>query len=282
MKRFIAASIILHVLLICIALFLIPIKKEKEQKPFVARIITPEEIVREEEKKESKPVLKQEDRRSKNIPNERIHTNEHAAPKVWSAVPSSPSAKKVPVSPRALTRELPSKGGQGGSVPDIGGTKGYAEGKGETNSGKSAVAGRRQPSLREKLFDRDIIGKLSRTKQEGTKEGSAVTFDTSEFKYYGYMQRLREKLEGVWQYPREAASKGIYGDLYVEFTIKKNGKLGAIQLIRTSGYKSLDDAAIKALKDAEPYWPLPEDIKEESLTIKGHFIYTLYGTYYIR
>jgi len=73
--------------------------------------------------------------------------------------------------------------------------------------------------------------------------------------------------------------KGIYGDLDIEFTIKKNGKLGAIQLVRTSGYKDLDDAAIKALRDAEPYWPLPDDIREQSLTITGHFIYSLYGQY---
>jgi protein TonB len=50
-------------------------------------------------------------------------------------------------------------------------------------------------------------------------------------------------------------------------------------LVRTSGYKDLDDAAIKALRDAEPYWPLPDDIREQSLTITGHFIYSLYGQY---
>ena len=52
-----------------------------------------------------------------------------------------------------------------------------------------------------------------------------------------------------------------------------------MDLVRTSGYRSLDEAAIKALKEAAPYWPLPEEWKEEALTIKGHFIYSLQGTY---
>ena len=52
-----------------------------------------------------------------------------------------------------------------------------------------------------------------------------------------------------------------------------------MELVRTSGYRSLDEAAMKALKDVAPYWPLPEDWKEEELTVKGHFIYSIYGVY---
>lgn len=73
--------------------------------------------------------------------------------------------------------------------------------------------------------------------------------------------------------------RGIYGDLYIKFTIDKKGKLISLELLRTSGYKMLDDAAIKALKDAEPFWPLPDDWQKDSLTITGHFIYTLHGFY---
>jgi protein TonB len=51
------------------------------------------------------------------------------------------------------------------------------------------------------------------------------------------MQRLKEKIESSWRYPLEAARQGIYGDLFVQFTIKKNGELGAVTLTRTSGHK---------------------------------------------
>jgi protein TonB len=80
-------------------------------------------------------------------------------------------------------------------------------------------------------------------------------------------------------YPPDAAAMGIYGDLKITFTIKKDGRLGDIQLVRTSGYKMLDDAAIRALKDGEPYWPLPDEWGMDTYTIQGHFGYSLYGAY---
>jgi protein TonB len=95
------------------------------------------------------------------------------------------------------------------------------------------------------------------------------------------MQRLKEKIESAWKYPLDAAARREYGDLYIQFTIKKKGKIGAVELIETSGHPSLDTAAIKALRDADPYWPLPNAMGKESLTITGHFVY-LNGAYYIR
>lgn len=131
------------------------------------------------------------------------------------------------------------------------------------------------------IFDRDVIAKLSRNKEVSRERESSqgLSFSAREFNDWGYLQRLKEKIERVWQYPPQAAERGIYGDLYIKFSIDKKGKLISIELIRTSGYRMLDDAAIKALKDAQPFWPLPEDWQKESLTITGHFIYTLRGFY---
>ena len=267
-------------MILLLALFLIPDKREQAPKPFVARLVTPEEFAGKEMPDARPPRMEKQDRNSRETRDNRIRTLEKEAPRVLSSVPKSPTAKKTPLGPKALTKELPSKGGDTKPLPDIGGERGYREGKENSHVGKSAVPGRPQAPMRERLFDRDIIAKLSRKEQEGTKEGSSVTFDTTEFKYYGYMQRLREKIEGVWVYPPEAAARGIYGDLYIKFTIKKNGELGAVELMRTSGYKMLDDAALKALRDAAPYWSL-DNVGEDSLTIPAHFIY-VNGNYYLR
>jgi protein TonB len=96
-----------------------------------------------------------------------------------------------------------------------------------------------------------------------------------------YNQRLKQRIESIWVYPRDAAAQGIYGDLVIKFTIMQNGNLGSVELVRTSGHKSLDDAAIKALRDGAPYWPIPKEWGMESYTIEGLFIYTLYGYYVI-
>lgn len=141
----------------------------------------------------------------------------------------------------------------------------------------SAALKRQNPDI----FDRDVIAKLSQNSKKNeqleTKQG--LSFSAKEFSDWGYLERLKEKIERIWQYPPQAAERGIYGDLYIRFTIDKKGNLVAAELLRTSGYRILDDAAMKALKDAQPFWPLPDDWGKDSLTITGHFIYTLRGFY---
>lgn len=127
------------------------------------------------------------------------------------------------------------------------------------------------------LFDREVIEKYASNVPRPEK---GLTFDTSEFKHRGYMRTLKEKIESIWGYPKDAVRKKMSGDLYIMFTIKKNGKLSDVEILRTSGHWSLDMAAIQALKDAEPFWPLPDDWLEDRLEIKGHFIY-LYGRTHI-
>lgn len=278
MRRYVVISIVFHTLIIVIALFLISNKRQEEQKPFIARIVTPEEL--SNEAKENNAVLK-EDRTIKRNHERQIHGIEREPPKALSAIPSSPSAKRTPLGPPALAKELPTRGAGIKSLPDIGGAKGYREESGDQPSEKSLPTGGQQAAIRDRLFDRDIIAKLSKQEQEGIKNSSSITFDTEEFKYYGYMQRLKEKIESAWKYPLDAAARREYGDLYIQFTIKKNGKIGAVELVKTSGHPSLDTAAIKALRDADPYWPLPDAMGKESLTITGHFVY-LNGAYYIR
>lgn len=126
------------------------------------------------------------------------------------------------------------------------------------------------------LFDRDIIEKYAKKETRGDKN---LTFDVPEFHHRGYMRMLREKIEGIWKYPGEAAMLGISGDLYIRFSIRRDGTLGNISLLRTSGYQELDEAAIRAIRDAEPYWPLPAEWEKDDLTITGHFIYVIGGSY---
>ncbi|UCH82487.1 MAG: energy transducer TonB [Nitrospiraceae bacterium] len=127
------------------------------------------------------------------------------------------------------------------------------------------------------LFDRNTINKYA---SKGPSQSKGLTFDAPEFKNRGYMRLLKDKIENIWKYPKGAARLGRSGDLYILFSIKRDGRLGKVELVRTSGYRELDEAAIKAVKDAQPYWPLPDDWEKDELDINGHFIY-VFGTTYL-
>ncbi len=177
--------------------------------------------------------------------------------------PDAMKPERSPLPDASAQKGTPGEGS--GPSPSI------SEGEGTAQSEKDPLA---PPSA---LFDRNTIEKFAKKDLHADK---GLTFDTSEFRNRGYMRMLKEKIESTWHYPKEAARLGLSGDLYIKFTIKKDGKLGDVELIRTSGYKDLDDAAIKALKDAQPYWPLPADWGKDDLEIKGYFIY-IYGSTYI-
>lgn len=132
------------------------------------------------------------------------------------------------------------------------------------------------------LFDKKTIEKYaSKGLQDGTGglDTSGVMFYAPEFKNRAYMRMLRDRIESIWKYPQEAARRGLAGDLYIKFSIKKNGRLDKVELVRTSGHRDLDEAAIEALKKADPYWPLPENYDKDVLEITGHFIYIVGSTY---
>jgi len=165
------------------------------------------------------------------------------------------------------------------------GGKGGLSGSGDTSSDKGEGLPEGEKGLSQKpksfLFDRETIEKYAQKGTEETRRNNkGLTFDAPELQHRGYMKKLKEKIESVWKYPEEAARRGMSGDLYVKFSIHKDGSLGEVELVRTSGYSDFDKAAIKALKEAAPYWPLPDDMKEGELSITGHFIY-VFGTPYI-
>lgn len=266
MKKSLIYSLILHITLLTLAFFAISEKGGRESAPFFAHIVTPEEIQKEKLLSMPKTLPKAQRELAK-------------MPKLPKDIPPPRELSSIP-----STKE--SKEDVQGLIPNIGSDSKSedraSEHSKDFSTKKEEAAGKGSPEKpmgKEKLFDKEIIGRLTQRQKEEKSQENNITFDTKEFKYYGYLQRLKEKIEGIWRYPPDAAEKGIYGDLYIRFTIKKDGRLGAIELVRTSGHKSLDDAAIKALKDAEPYWPLPEEWGRDGFTITGHFIYTLYGTY---
>ena len=182
----------------------------------------------------------------------------------------------LPVPPRPAPLPAPEV-----HVPESSPPPETMEGKGTPGrdmEGRKKLEKKQLRLAEKKAIEKILEGEGKKGKRE---EDSGITFSTTEYRYYGYKMRLKEKIESIWKYPPEAARKGIYADLYIRFTILKNGELGSVELLRTSGYKMLDDAAMQALRDAAPFWPLPEEWGEDSFTITGHFVYTLYG-YYLR
>ena len=78
-----------------------------------------------------------------------------------------------------------------------------------------------------------------------------------------YLLDWRRRLESVGNqyYPKASVRYGLFGDVRMLVVIRQDGSLEDIQVLSSSGYAVLDEAAIKIVRMAAPYSPFPQELK---------------------
>jgi protein TonB len=155
--------------------------------------------------------------------------------------------------------------------------KGAEQGK---ETGKTALTQKQAGPL--PFLSQNDIDELARKGMPEKKPGDdSVTLDTDEFKFISYNRWLKIKVESVLKYPELAAISGYQGTLFIKFDIMKDGSLGGLEILKPSGYKILDDEALRAIRASAPFQPLPDDWNMERYSIRAAVIFYL-GEGYIR
>ena len=80
------------------------------------------------------------------------------------------------------------------------------------------------------------------------------------------MAAWQAKIEmiGNLNYPEEARRRNISGNLLLDVAIDHAGNVDSISVRRSSGHKLLDDAAIRIVRLAAPFGPLPPEMRKET------------------
>jgi len=90
-----------------------------------------------------------------------------------------------------------------------------------------------------------------------------------------YLAIVRIKIEQHKKYPPLARIKQNEGRVVVRFVITLEGRAKKIQVIKSSGYKSLDEAALKAIKTAAPFPKPPSHLFKRTIPIELPIIFKL-------
>jgi periplasmic protein TonB len=87
-----------------------------------------------------------------------------------------------------------------------------------------------------------------------------------EFRFARYAEDWRAKIErvGNLNYPDEARRQKLYGTLLLSVSIRRDGSIDAITINRSSGFKLLDQAAIRIVELAAPFAAFPPDIAKDT------------------
>ncbi|HUW00256.1 MAG TPA: TonB family protein [Gallionella sp.] len=89
---------------------------------------------------------------------------------------------------------------------------------------------------------------------------------TREYRFAQYIEDWRIKVEriGNLNYPEQARRQHIYGKLVLTVSINKDGSVENIEVSKSSGQPILDAAAMRIVRLAAPYSPLPPSITKDT------------------
>jgi protein TonB len=86
-----------------------------------------------------------------------------------------------------------------------------------------------------------------------------VSASTSEYEFASYMRAWVARVEriGNLNYPDDARRRNLQGQLVLTVAVRRDGSVESIDVVQPSGYPVLDEAAIRTVRLAEPFGPLP-------------------------
>jgi protein TonB len=113
-----------------------------------------------------------------------------------------------------------------------------------------------------------LQAKLDRQKQKFAKRPRVRTLTSVSTKSAidaAYLYRWQEKVEmvGNINYPDEARRKKLYGNLRLLVTLVPNGAVLKVEVLKSSGHRTLDQAAIRIVRMSAPFPPFPKELKNE-------------------
>lgn len=81
-----------------------------------------------------------------------------------------------------------------------------------------------------------------------------------------YIENFRRRIEhiGNLYYPERARQEKIYGSIRLMVALNAGGNIHELKVLKSSGHRILDDAAIRSVKNAAPFDPFPAEIRKDT------------------
>ena len=107
--------------------------------------------------------------------------------------------------------------------------------------------------------------------------GSSVGTSTSgriDRRYDRYIEEIRQRVRRIREFPRSLAVRLLEGETIVVFVVDVNGRLGdGPRVIKSSGFEEFDAAAVRAVRRAAPFPPMPDAATARPLSVSLRVIF---------
>jgi TonB family protein len=99
----------------------------------------------------------------------------------------------------------------------------------------------------------------------------ALFFDPQGADFTPWVNQFKGEVYRNWIMPQPALM-GQRGHVSFEFVVERDGSLGAVRMLQSSGVPSFDRAALNALQNSR-WLPLPADYAPPRITMQVMFLY---------
>lgn len=168
-------------------------------------------------------------------------------------VPSLPEprgSRQPPALPRPGEKELPPLAASSESRPSATPSSPRTESPGPATEARAAVA------------------PVPLGRPSGSPAGVAsLSLDVSDFPFTYYLRQIQQKVSEKWVHPARTAERGLR--VVVVFEISRDGQIAPPEVEKNSGNVWYDQSALRAVMDAAPFPPLPQEFQAQSLRV--HF-----------
>jgi len=100
---------------------------------------------------------------------------------------------------------------------------------------------------------------------------SAYDYTTTD----SYLEMVRLRIERHKKYPDSARIRQIEGSVTVRFIIRPEGDIRSAEVVKTSGNRALDGAALMAVKDAAPFPKAPAHLFKGEIPLELTIVFEL-------
>jgi protein TonB len=139
-----------------------------------------------------------------------------------------------------------------------------------------ALAGGRGPSPSPGAVSRPAAGTAAaelgaRNPRELSRDIAERTIDR---RYDRYIDEIRQRVRRIREFPRSLAVRLLEGETIVVFVVDVNGRLGdGPRVIKSSGFEEFDAAAMRAVRRAAPFPPMPDAATARPLSVSLRVIF---------
>ncbi len=114
-----------------------------------------------------------------------------------------------------------------------------------------------------------------RRQRDDVAPGDQVWLDTERDFLISFFDRFRRNIYNVWNYPPQAITAREQGVAMLKIVINRDGSVDGVEILRSSGFPTLDREAVAAVYRGASYGALPAAYTEENLVITAYFQYRL-------